>query len=232
MGGCGHAYLMLDNQKGGAVLSARHNIRGMTLVEVMIAVVIVAILFAAAAPDFSSWIQNTRIRTAAEAMQNGLYLAKNEAVHRNTTTQFVSCGGSSWDVIVASSAASTNVCDSGTASAGWARVQNRSGQNGSGNALVDTAQSTIAFNGLGRQVGTTDLVNATATPNPPVTVSVNVGATLAGASCYCPSGDCGYPSAISYASTGKLRCLRISVSSGGLVRMCDPALPGNTPQGC
>lgn len=210
--------------------------KGVSLVEIMVAVSIVAIMFAAAAPSFSSWIQNTKIRNAAESMQNGLNLAKSEAVHRNTATQFVSCGGSSWNVIAASSTASANVCAANAATAGWESIQTRSAQNGSDIALVDTTQSTIGFNGMGRQISTTDIANATATPNPSVAVSFNISASVTGDSCFCPSGhnpaDCGYPVSVSYSSTGKLRCLRVSVSSGGQIRMCDPALPSGTPQGC
>ncbi len=93
------------------MLNIRHNLRGMTLVEIMVALVIVVILFAAAAPSFSDWIQNTKIRTAAESVLNGLAIAKTEAVHRNTITQFVSCGtDSSWDVMAASAAAHQRGC--------------------------------------------------------------------------------------------------------------------------
>lgn len=214
------------------MLTSKYKSEGMSLIELMIAVAIVAILFAVAAPDFSNWIQNTRTRTAAEAMQNGLYLAKNEAVHRNTTAQFISCGSSSWDVIAASATASTNICNAAAATAGWVRVQMRSGQNATSSALIDATQSTIGFNGLGRQISTADLVNLATTPNPPVAADINVSSTLAGASCYCPAGNCGYPAAITYSSTGTLRCLRISISSGGLIRMCDPALAAGSPQGC
>lgn len=206
--------------------------KGMSLIEIVIALAVMGILFAASAPSFSEWIQNTRIRTAAESIQNGLSLAKSEAVHRNATAQFVSCGSGTWDIVVASATANTVVCNTGAASAGWERVQISSNQSESSNALIDTTQSTIAFNGMGRQVATTDLVNAATTPNPPVAATINVSAILAGAACTCPAGNCGYPAGITNSSTGKLRCLRISVSAGGLMRMCDPALPAGTPQGC
>ncbi|ADE12311.1 type IV pilus assembly related protein [Sideroxydans lithotrophicus ES-1] len=207
----------------------------MTLVEIMVALAIVFILFAAAAPNFSDWIQNTKIRSATESMLNGLAIAKNEAVHRNTTAQFVTCASndSSWDVVVSSAAANTNVCNT-VANAGVERVQSQILQGGSTNASVNAGQATIAFNGLGRQVSSTDLLVGGATPNPSVAVNIDVSANLSGASCYCPAANagCGYPPAISYSTTGKLRCLRIVVSSGGQVRMCDPALTPNTPQGC
>jgi len=214
------------------VLILRDNMKGISLIEIVIALAIMGILFAASAPSFTEWIQNTRIRTAAESMQNGLSLAKSEAVHRNTTAQFVSCGGGTWDIVVASATASTIVCNTGAASPGWERVQISSSQSESNNALVDISQSTIGFNGMGRQVSTTDLVNAAATPFPPVAVSINVSANLADAACTCPAGDCGYPAGITFSNTGRLRCLRISVSAGGLMRMCDPAMTAGTPQGC
>lgn len=34
------------------------------------------------------------------------------------------------------------------------------------------------------------------------------------------------------ADGGEARCLRVAVSPGGMVRMCDPALPDDAPQGC
>jgi type IV fimbrial biogenesis protein FimT len=205
----------------------------MSLIEIMVAVAIVAILFAAAAPDFSNWIQNTKIRNAAEAMQNGLTLAKTEAVHRNTVAQFVSCGASSWQVIAASSAsASAVVCGTNSATTGLEIVQERSISEGSNNASVVTTQTTIGFNGLGRQASTTDIPNGLTTSNPPVAVNFDISNSTAGATCFCPAGTCGYPVALNYSSTGTLRCLRVTVSSGGQIRMCDPALLAGSPQGC
>lgn len=215
---------MLGYQERQPVLNTKHNLRGMTLVEIMVAIVIIGILFAAAAPDFSVWIQNTKIRSATDTLQNGLTLAKTEAVHRNTITQFVSCGGSNWDVIAASSTANTSVCNT-AATAGWERVQ-QSPQNGANTVFVNAGQATIGFNGLGRQVSTTDPLSGAATPNPPVAVDININATLAGATSYAGStAECAV-------NAGKLRCLRISVSPGGQVRMCDPALAAGGPQGC
>lgn len=216
------------------MLNIRHNLRGMTLVEIMVAMVIVVILFAAAAPSFSDWIQNTKIRTAAESVLNGLAIAKTEAVHRNAVTQFVSCSASSWDVLATSAAAASPVVCSAPANGvtgGWENVQHNSVQPGSTNAQVDASQATIGFNGLGRQVATADLVNGGTTVNPPIAVNIDVSSTLAGAACYCQAGTCGYVT-VTPSPTGKLRCLRITVSPGGQVRMCDPALNAGTPQGC
>lgn len=224
---------MLDYKNGGAVLINRRHLGGMTLVEIMVAIAIVALLFAAAAPSFSGWTQNTRVRTATESIHNALFLAKNEALHRNTIAQFVSCGASAWNVIAASGSAiapaSATVCTTELPD-GWEIVQTRGSQNETSGAVVDTTQSTIAFNGFGRQASTTDIPNAVTTPTPPVDVSFNI--TTENATCKCPAGDCGYPISVAHGAGGTLRCLRVLVSRGGMIRMCDPALPPTSPQGC
>lgn len=210
----------------------RHNSKGMTLVEIMVALVIVFILLTAAMPNFYEWIQNSRIRTAAESIQNGLALARTEAVHRNTTAQFVSCGRSSWDVIVASSVAASSTVCAASVGAGWISIQSRSAEEVSPTDLVDLSQTAIGFNGLGKQVSVTNPYDGITTPGTPGTVDINVSASgVSATNCLCSSGTCGYPAGISYATDGKLRCLRITVTPGGQVRMCNPALSG-PPQGC
>src|SRR5688572_710699 len=62
--------------------------RGFTIIEVVIVVALAAFLLAAVAPSVSTWMRNTRIRTAAEAISNGLQQARNEAVRRNQSVGF------------------------------------------------------------------------------------------------------------------------------------------------
>lgn len=61
---------------------------GMTLVELMIGLAVFGILVMMALPDYTAWIQNTKIRNAAESVQNGLQLARAEAIRRNTDVTF------------------------------------------------------------------------------------------------------------------------------------------------
>jgi type IV fimbrial biogenesis protein FimT len=76
---------------------------GFSLIELMIAIVIVSLVIVLGVPSYSVWIQNTQIRNAAESIQNGLQLARGEAVKRNTNVAFVLGTNSSWVVSVVSS---------------------------------------------------------------------------------------------------------------------------------
>jgi len=62
--------------------------RGVTLIELAVVLAVVAILFAQAAPSFSAWIHNTQVRTAGESIQNGMQLARAEAIRRNRSVMF------------------------------------------------------------------------------------------------------------------------------------------------
>jgi type IV fimbrial biogenesis protein FimT len=128
---------LLGDQKRRGVLSAARSQRGVTLIELMIGVVIMAILFGLALPSYKDWIQNTQIRTAAESIQNGLQLARAEAVSRNTPVSFT-LAGNDWTVAVVAPALT---------------IQSKTGAEGSTNAVIavnPAVQTTTVFNGLGR----------------------------------------------------------------------------------
>lgn len=76
---------------------------GFTLIELMIALVIAAIVLTLGLPGIMQWMQNSQIRTAAESVQNGLTKARIEAIRRNTLVEFVLsnsgvAGGTGWTV--------------------------------------------------------------------------------------------------------------------------------------
>ena len=60
----------------------RHRSRGVTAIEMIIAVAILAIVLAAAMPSFTTVMTNQRIRTATESLRTGLQLARMEALKR------------------------------------------------------------------------------------------------------------------------------------------------------
>lgn len=182
--------------------------RGFTILEMMIAVTVAAFILMSTAPSISAWMRNTRIRTAAESMSNGLMQARNEAVRRNQPVSFflvsdndavamsdacaLSNSGSGWVVALASPASKcTTDRDS--------FIALRPPGDAAGGLSVASNATTVTFNGYGQI--------SNATPISCIRLT-NSSDTLA-------------------------RSLNIAVSAGGQVRMCDPKVTdANDPRVC
>ena len=61
---------------------------GVTLIELMIGLAIVALVLFLGVPSFATFLQNTQIRNAAETTLQGLNLARAEAVRLNAPVRF------------------------------------------------------------------------------------------------------------------------------------------------
>lgn len=77
--------------------AASRRCRGLTLVELLVAVAIVALGATLAAPDVSTMVSNYKVRGAAENLLNGLSYARGEAIRRNSPVTF-SLAPSGWAV--------------------------------------------------------------------------------------------------------------------------------------
>lgn len=178
--------------------------RGFTLIEFMITIVIMAVLLTLGVPAFTEWIQNSQIRTHAEATLAGLQHARMEAVRRNRAVEFL------W-TSTSPDAANINALAADTSGPHWVVrvfqssgnygaddfIEGRSRNEGSANVTVAATQASIVFNGQGRLAGGG-------------AVTIDLGSTSAAAT----------------------RPLRITVNAGGQIRLCDPALPATNVQAC
>lgn len=183
---------------------------GFTLIEFAISLVVLAILIVAALPSMAAFIQNMRIRTAAEAVYNGISLARMEAIRRNTTVTFWLVSSTDNACALSSTTTSWVITPDASSPAGACGaesiIQRRAGSEGSANIAITSTGSAgcIAFNGLGRVVTPTGCATA---------ISRLVFST---------------------SSTASPRVLEVRVTDGGSIRMCDPntALQSDDPRRC
>ena len=76
-------------------LADYRQVRGFTLLEVMVVVAIIAVLAALAGPSFIPLIERWRVRSAAEDLTSTLYYARSEAIKRGGGITIDATGG--WD---------------------------------------------------------------------------------------------------------------------------------------
>lgn len=197
--------------------------RGFTLVELMIAIALLAVLIALASPSLSQWIRSAQVRTVAETLQNGVRSAQAEALRRNRQVVFfltddepdlaaeASEDGSNWVIRWIPLPGDTVVA---TAPDNEPFVQGGAVADFTGGVAI-TGPAAICFNALGRRVAATAAVTG-----------------VTGAVC---TVDADEPlAAFDIAREGAARPLRITVALGGQVRLCDPArtVGATTPDGC
>jgi len=188
--------------------------RGFTLVELMVTLTLAGVLLGLAMPSFGTWTRNAQVRTVSDSLQNGLRQAQAEAVRRNRQVVFFLT-----DSAVCSSATVSN-----TNGAFWAIRT----------VPLLTGETTVAV-----QCGVTSDVAAGVTVTGPQALCFNSGGRqVANAATGVTSGTCTLDasgtSSYNMAATGANRALRVTVSLGGQVRMCDPArtLSSSNPDGC
>jgi type IV fimbrial biogenesis protein FimT len=203
---------MLGQHQGANVLIPESS-KGNTLIEMMIAIVILCILLVLTVRSYGVWIANSRIRTAAETLAAGLSAARNEAIKRNRSVGFylvtdlssdcgVSGSGTSW---VASIDDPAKKCDAAVAAAlAPFIVAKKSAAEGTDKVTISAldasgaAASSIIFNGVGRVL--------LAGPSPIAKIDI----------------------ASSALASDQAREMRIVLTTGGMIRMCDPSISDTT----
>lgn len=203
------------------IQAVRARQQGMSLIEVMVAITLAAILLALGAPSFYTGMQNRQIRTAADAIQNGLQMARTEALRRNRNVRFTLRDGNGWTV--GCDPADATIIDGQEACP--AVLQTREASEGSTNVTVTPVQllqsnlsvvgtpvflGDLGFTGLGRTVA----------GSLPAGNIAEYQVTNPG------GGTCA-------AQGGEMRCLSIRITAGGQIRMCDPAVTAaGDPRAC
>lgn len=133
----------------------KHQNLGFTLNEFVVVLAVLGVLISFAIPSLTELLANVQIRTGTEALQNGLQLARVEAVRRNANVTFTLNAGSGWTVgcqtvLPDNNADGVEDCP--------AIIQSRSNNEGSTNvtvAVTPVGANVLTFNGLGRVIANT-----------------------------------------------------------------------------
>lgn len=188
--------------------------RGVTLIELLIGIVVLSVLLATGAPMFADWIQNAQVRTTAESIQNGLQLARVEAIRRNASVRFAftdTTGLPAWNVgcVIVRDDCPATIQQQGSG---------ESGKNARIGVAIATDATALTYDtplaaGAGLSAG--------------AGVTFNGFGTIPSAATDIARVD------VVNAVAADARRLVIVVGSGGSTRMCDPALElPDQPQGC
>lgn len=199
------------------MLASRHRRSGFSLVELLIGMAITMMAMAWGLPAFMLWLQNSQTRTAAESVQNGLQLARAEAVRRNAVVRFnltSSTGQVAWSV----------GCVSVTADCP-ATIQSRTAAEGTVNARIGISTQAI--------------------PNPVpaghFNTAISAGTGLPAGVSFdgvgrVPSANAGTDITrvdVTNTASSSARRMVVTIGTGGQVKMCDPALSlAANPRGC
>jgi type IV fimbrial biogenesis protein FimT len=188
--------------------------RGFNLIELMITIAVLGMLLMVGLPAFTDWLQNLKVRSAAESVQNGLQLARSTAIARNTNVSFVFPLDNDLGYIVYSPISPSNLpADFRAPAAGLINEVRRYSQ------AEDAVGATVAVTpGGGYMVTFGALGNVVINPDgSPILGQIDVDSAAR------PS-----------VSNPAIRPLRIVINPGGSTRSCDPHpnVPVGDPRHC
>jgi len=187
--------------------------RGFTLIEVVMVILISAFLMAAVAPSAITWVRNTRIRTVAESISNGLQQARNEAVRRNQAISF-------YMVSDKDAVSMSDDCLLSSNSAGWvvapASPSSKCASNRDTFVALKASGDVAGLSVSAKDSGAADATTVTFNGYGQITNALPISCIR-----------------LSNSSDSSARSLNIAINAGGQVRMCDPAVSNtNDPRVC
>ncbi len=195
------------------MLSHGRPAQGFTMIELVVALAIMAMLMAAAVPAYSGFVASTKIRNAAEAFYNAAQRARAEAVRRNAAVELVLTN----DIPAAGAGGNIQTLTPSATGKNWVvrvpdplaldqLVDFKLGAESGGDMVSVNAgpDNLIRFNGVGETTSATAIVVAFTHR------TLNTACSL----------------------THSVRCVSVRISMGGQSRLCEPNQPSTDARAC
>jgi len=213
---------------------------GFTLIELVTVLAIASIMLMIGAPLLTQWQANSQVRSVAEALQNDLRRAQNEAVRRNRQVAFLLTNGTptkdnpvfaaalnarNWAIVALPLLLSGEGANQQPKDAGGNDIPGdpvtgvilSHSQNANSTATITGDVTAVCFNSIGRLVASSAPI-----------------ANAGGENCVAmPAGTTQYVFQVQSASPSANRRINVQIGLGGQIRMCDPDRSITThPDGC
>jgi len=205
------------------MLTGRRRVRGVTLIELAVALTVLALVVFAVLPSVGVWIRNTQVRNTASSIHAGLLVARNEAIRRNAAIRFSL-------VSLTDPAVMNNTCALSNTGVSWVV----SARDPTGLCLYDPADTPVDANDPlivdknaggqgGRNVVTcANLADGSAAASDVVFDGFGRIERASAATAI------GFIDVNNTVLSNDYRRYRIEISAGGAVRMCDMAVTSTT----
>lgn len=191
---------------------------GFTLVEFVITLVVLALLTFASLPSISTWLAGARVRNAAESFLAGLQKARMEAIRRNQAVGFWIVGGGDERSV-------GNDCALVSDSGSW--VISRQDPSGRCAAAASDSVAPMIVETHAAGDGGAGATVAALVPD---------GSAAASRVVFDGFGRVQSPddslAQIDFSNPNGARALRIQLSPGGGIRLCDPAVAAPDTRAC
>jgi len=191
--------------------------RGFSIIELMVAVVLIAILLVLTIPAYGTWTADAHVRAAAESLTNAIRLTQSTAVARGRTSLFALTADAHPSVDSTPAPYSPNWFATLNVLGGSDETRTSLGlilksTEGTQHRVTISGPAMVCFNALGRQTSLDASAN-----------SLSTACTAADPVVFQVSRD-----------AGASRYFKVLVYAGGRVRMCDAAkaISGTNPDGC
>lgn len=207
--------------QAGIVRFQRQRVSGVTLVELIVVMFLISMLLLATVPSVAEWIRNVRVRSTAESIASGMNRARTEAIKQNKVVTFWLVNSPGVVGVLDAS------CVRSSMSASW--VVSLDDPTGACGAAPSTTASPrlISSKAAGESGEGVIIAAVDASGSSADSISFNgFGQPVTGI------GGAPIATLDITASSSGARRLRIVVSTGGDMRLCDRDVSSSDPRRC